>query len=482
MRIPKPVKDVLETLEKNNFQSFIVGGCVRDIFTNKKPKDWDVTTNATPDQIIKLFKKTYSLNRFGTVTILTGSKIPSLKEVEVTTFRTEQNYSDNRHPDKVEWAETIEEDLSRRDFTSNAIAVNSQQEIIDPFDGKKDIDRKLLKAVGDADERFKEDALRLMRAVRFASTIGFEIEGKTKKAIIKNAKLLKNISKERIRDEFLKIIMSDIPSKGIEMLRELGLLEYVLPELLEGYKVGQNKHHVFDVYEHSVKALDYAAQQKFNIYVRVAALLHDIGKPRSKDGEGEDSTFYNHEIIGAKMTRKILNDLKFAKKDAEKIIKLVRYHLFYYNVDEVHESSVRRLLSNVGQENFDELVEVRMSDRIGSGCPKALPYKLRHFQYVADKVSQDVISVNKLKIGGQDVMGILKVQPGPILGKVLNILLGEVLDDPRKNTKKYLKPRVKELGGLEEKELDKLFNEAKEKKDQIVSKRDEMTKKKYWVT
>ena len=218
------------------------------------------------------------------------------------------------------------------------------------------------------------------------------------------------------------------------------------------------------------------------MHVRVSALLHDIGKPRSKEGEGEDSTFYNHEIIGAKMTRKILNDLKFSKKDAEKIIKLVRYHLFYYNVDEVQESSVRRLLGRVGKENFDELVELRMSDRIGSGCPKALPYKLRHFQYVADRVSQDVINVNKLKVGGQDVMSILKTQPGPILGKVLNILLGEVLDDPKKNTKKYLKIRVKELGALKDKELDKLFNSAKEKKDDIVFKRDEMTKKKYWVT
>ena len=482
MRIPKPIKDVLETLEKNKFQSFVVGGCVRDIFTDKKPKDWDVATNATPGQVTKLFKKSYSLNRFGTVTVLTGSKTDSLKEVEITTFRTEQNYSDNRHPDKVEWAKTIEEDLSRRDFTSNAIAVNSKQEIIDPFDGQKDIKDKILRAVGDANERFNEDALRLMRAVRFASTLSFKIEEKTNKAILKNAKLLKNISKERIRDELLKIIMSDVPSEGINMLRELGLLEYVLPELLEGYKVGQNKHHIFDIYDHSVNSLDYAAQQKFSMHVRVSALLHDIGKPRSKEGEGEDSTFYNHEIIGAKMTRKILNDLKFSKKDAEKIIKLVRYHLFYYNVDEVQESSVRRLLGRVGKENFDELVELRMSDRIGSGCPKALPYKLRHFQYVADRVSQDVINVNKLKVGGQDVMNILKIQPGPILGKILNILLGEVLDDPKKNTKKYLKIRVKELGALKDKELDKLFNSAKEKKDDIVFKRDEMTKKKYWVT
>ena len=190
MRIPKPIKDVLETLEKNKFQSFVVGGCVRDIFTDKKPKDWDVATNATPGQVTKLFKKSYSLNRFGTVTVLTGSKTDSLKEVEITTFRTEQNYSDNRHPDKVEWAKTIEEDLSRRDFTSNAIAVNSKQEIIDPFDGQKDIKDKILRAVGDANERFNEDALRLMRAVRFASTLGFKIEEKTNKAILKNAKLL----------------------------------------------------------------------------------------------------------------------------------------------------------------------------------------------------------------------------------------------------------------------------------------------------
>jgi len=482
MIIPKPVKDVLKILEDNNFKGFIVGGCVRDILTNKKPKDWDVATNATPEQVSKLFKKSFCINKFGTVTVLTGSKIESLKEIEITTFRTEGTYSDNRRPDKVEWATTINEDLSRRDFTSNAIAISPGKEIIDPFNGQKDIKDKILRAVGEPDERFQEDALRLMRAVRFASRLEFKIEKKTLEAIVKNSKLLKNISKERIGKELLEIIMSNNAAQGIEMLRELKLLEYVIPELLEGYQIEQNKHHIYGVYDHSIRSLDYAAKKNFNMYVRMAALLHDVGKPRAKEGEGKDSTFYNHEIIGAKMTKKILENLKFPKRDTEKITKLVRYHLFYYNVDEVQESSVRRLLSKVGKENFDELVQLRMADRIGSGCPKALPYKLRHFQYVAERVSQDAIDVTKLKVGGKEILEILNVEPGPKFGKILHILLGEVLDDPKKNVKKYLKPRIKELGELGDKELDKLFVSAKKQKDEIVSKRDEMTKQKYWVT
>jgi len=293
---------------------------------------------------------------------------------------------------------------------------------------------------------------------------------------------LEFISKERVGDEFLKIIMAEKAAEGMELLREAGLLQYIIPELLEGYKIGQNKHHIYDVYEHSIRALDFGAKQGFNKFVRIAALLHDVGKPRVKEGEGADSTFYNHEIVGAKMSIKILNRLKFSKKDLEKIVKLVRFHLFYYNVDEVHESSVRRLLRRLGPENLKELVEVRMCDRIGSGCPKALPYKLRHFQYIAEKVALDPIDVLKLEIGGQEIMEILKIKPGQKIGKILNILLGDVLEEPKNNKKVYLEKRIKELGKISEKELDKLANIARKKRNEIVTKRDEMTKKKYWVS
>ena len=216
------------------------------------------------------------------------------------------------------------------------------------FDGQKDLKNKIIRTVGNPEERFNEDALRMLRAVRFATTLGFKIEEKTAEAIKKNSIWLEAISKERIRDEFVKIIMADKAADGIELLRELGLLKYIVPELLENYGVSQNKHHIYDCYQHAVKSLEYTAKKKFNMQVRLAALFHDIAKPRVKAGEGENATFYNHEIVGAKMTFQILNNLKFSKKEVEKITKLVRYHLFYYNVDEVGESSVRRLVKNVG--------------------------------------------------------------------------------------------------------------------------------------
>ena len=321
-----------------------------------------------------------------------------------------------------------------------------------------------------------------MRAVRFATTLNFEIEKKTAEAIKKNSPWLQAISKERIRDEFLKIIMSERASRGIELLRKLKLLRYIISELEEGYKVSQNKHHIYDCYEHHLRSLDYAAKKGFNKYVRIAALLHDVGKPRTKEGEGPDSTFYNHEIVGAKMTTQILYRLKFSKKDIEKITKLVRYHLFYYNVDEVSEASVRRLVRRAGIENMDELLQLRMADRIGSGVPKAEPYKLRHLRYVIEKVSQDPISVTNLNVSGDDVMKILNISPGPKIGKILDILFGYVLSEPKKNKKEILEKEIKKLGKLSEKELSSFSQKAKKEREQIEMKKDEMTKKKYWVT
>jgi len=490
IEIPKEVLDVIRKLQEKEFQAYIVGGCVRDILRGIKPQDWDIATDAKPEEVAKIFPKHFIENKFGTVTVLTGSKDPTLKEIEVTTFRIEEKYTDRRHPDKVRWAKTIEEDLSRRDFTINAMAIKIKNEklkiknleLIDPFNGQKDLKNKIIRAVGDPDERFKEDALRLMRAVRFATTLEFDIEKKTFEAIKKNAYLLEFISKERIRDEFLKIIMSKNAAKGIDLLRETGLLKYVVPELLEGYKVSQNKHHIYDVYEHSLRSLDFAAKKGFNKYVRLAALFHDIGKPRTKRGEGPDATFYGHEVVGAKMTAQILNRLRFSKKDIEKIVKLVRYHLFYYNVGEVTESSVRRLLRKVGKENIEELVQLRMADRIGSGCKKALPYRLRHFLYVVDKVSQDPIDTRMLKIDGHRIMSILNIEPGPKIGQILDILLSEVLDEPDKNNERYLEKKVKELGKLSDDELKEKAKRAREKINQIVEKRDQMTKQKYWVS
>lgn len=483
--IPKEVKSVVDKLRKKKFEAYIVGGCVRDALRKVKPQDWDIATNAKPDQIAKVFPKSYADNKFGTVTVLTGASEPTLKEIEITPYRIDEKYTDKRHPDKIRWAKTIEEDLSRRDFTVNALALDDSKKeikIIDPFKGQKDLENKIIKAVGNPGDRFSEDALRMMRAVRFATTLDFEIEKETAKAIKKNSSFLQAISKERIRDELMKIIMADKAAKGIDLLRELKLLKYIIPELEEGYKVGQNKHHIYEVYEHSLLSLKYAAKKKFNKYVRIAALLHDIAKPKVKRGEGPDSTFYNHEVVGAKMTCQILNRLRFSKKDIEKIAKLVRYHLFYYNVGEVGEGSVRRLVRQAGPENMEELLQVRMSDRIGSGCPKAEPYKLRHLKYIIEKASQDPISVKKLKVSGNDVMKILKLKPGPKIGQVLDILLGKVLENPKNNKKDFLEKEIKKLGKLSEKELKKLSQEAQKEREDIEMKQDKMTKKKYWVT
>lgn len=489
LNIPSEVKSVIQELEDAEAEAYIVGGCVRDILRGEEPQDWDIATDAKPQQIEKIFSNTFSNNKFGTVTVVTDSSDPQLQHIEITPYRIEQKYSDKRHPDKIRWAQNIEQDLGRRDFTVNAIAMKlgssskkSPVTIVDPFSGQKDLEKKIIRAVGDPQERFSEDALRMMRAVRFATTLSFKLEKQTAQSIKQKSGLLRFISKERIRDELMKIIMSDYPAVGIELLRKLNLFRFIIPELEEGYGVAQNKHHIYGCYEHALLSLKYAAQQNYNRHVRLAALLHDIAKPRVKEGEGPEATFYNHEVVGAEMTMKILQRLRFPKKDIEKVAKLVRYHLFYYNVGEVGESSVRRLVRRVGPENMEELLQVRMCDRIGSGCPKAEPYKLRHLRYLIEKVSRDPLSVEMLEVSGKEVMKILGIEPGPKIGQVLDVLLSHVLEDPQKNNKKFLKKKIKELDKISDEELKQLAQKARKEREELEMKRDQMSKEKYWVS
>jgi len=492
MDIPKEVKNCLEVLQSKKFQAYIVGGCVRDLLRNKQPNDWDLTTNAKPEEIQEVFNlagfKTFYENSFGTVSILTGSENETLKEIEITPFRTEAKYSDKRHPDQVTFVKTLKQDLSRRDFTVNALALTEKNKtlgIVDLFGGQTDLQSKIIKAVGAPVERFGEDALRMLRAIRFAVCLDetiWQIEEKTFQAIKKNAELLNHIARERIKEELAKIIMSPNGAKGIELLRELGLLQYIIPELLDGFGVGQNKHHIYEIYQHNLLSLEYACKKGFSFDVRMAALLHDIAKPKTKQGEGANSTFYNHEIVGAKMAKKILENLKFPRKEIEKITKLVRYHLFYYNVDEVGEASVRRLLRNVGQEDIEELLQVRQSDRIGSGVPKAEPYKLRHLKYLFEKVAKDPISPKMLKVNGQTIMETLQIKPGPKVGQILSIILSYVLSDPAKNNRELLLTEIKRLGALPDQALAKLAQNAKTEVEQVETKQDQMTKAKYWVS
>ncbi|HZX50089.1 MAG TPA: HD domain-containing protein [Candidatus Paceibacterota bacterium] len=478
--IPKEVQEIGETLEKQGFEAYVVGGCVRDLLLGREPEDWDVTTQARPEELQKIFPESFYENKFFTVTVLTQSQNPKLKEIEITTYRSDHKYTDRRRPEEVKYAQTLQEDLSRRDFTVNAIALRGK-EIIDPFGGQEDLKAKIIRAVGEPEARFQEDALRMMRAARLATQLGFFIEPKTKEAIQKNAALLQEISKERIRDEFCKIVMAKQAMAGIELLRELKLLSFIAPELEEGYEVSQNKHHKYTVWEHNLRSLQYATEQNWSLEVRLAALLHDVAKPRVKQGDGPDSTFYNHEALGSRMARDLMARLKFPRKQIELISDLIRYHMFYYNVDEVTESSVRRLIRKVGAEHMQDLLYLRMADRIGSGVPKAQPYRLRHWQYMIEKVSQDPISPGMLAVNGNDIMKLGNIEPGPKIGQVLDVLLGEVLEDPKKNEKDYLEQRVKEFLSLPEKELQELAKKARQERDQVETQRDETTKQKYWV-
>lgn len=482
-RIPEEIESIGAALRASDYEAYLVGGCVRDLILGIEPKDWDIATNARPEEIQKLFPDSVYENQFGTVAVKTESEDPKLKIVEITTFRLEGKYSDKRHPDEIKFAKTVEEDLSRRDFTVNAMAVNlaGGGEIVDPYGGGEDLKNKILRTVGKPEERFTEDALRLMRAVRFATEFDLQIEFETRRAILKHAGLLETIAKERVRDELIKILMTPRAAQGIILLEELDLLRYVIPELREGLGVGQNKHHIYTVFEHNVRALDYTARKNYSLLVRMSSLLHDVGKPKVKAGDGPDSTFYNHEVVGAKMTLKVMDELRFPKDFTEKVAHLVRHHLFYYNVDEVTPAGVRRFLTRVGPENIDDLFKVREADRIGSGVPKAFPYKLRHLQFMLEKVKNDPISPKMLKVSGEDVMEIAQIQPGPKVGHILNILLEEIIEDPKLNEKPMLEKRVHELAELSENELKKLSEKAKETKDEAQSGIEEEMKKKYYV-
>ncbi len=496
-KIPAEIEDIARILSDAGFEAHLVGGSLRDMLLGTAPKDWDIATNAHPEEVQKLFATyggrttedpaTVYENSFGTVGIKTISEDDALKIVEVTTYRIEGKYTDKRHPDDVQFAKTIEEDLSRRDFTVNAIAFNlsnrtlTKSHLVDPFGGMDDLQKKLLRTVGDANKRFEEDALRLMRAVRFASQLGFEIERATKHAVQENAGLLDMIAKERIRDEFSKLIMTPNAAMGIVAMEELGLLKFVIPELREGIACGQNKHHIYTVFDHNVRALNYSVEKNYSLIVRLSSLLHDVGKPRTKGGDGPNSTFYNHEVVGARMTTKILDRLHFSKEIIEAVTHLVRCHLFYYNVGEVTEAGVRRFLSRVGPENVDDLLKVREADRIGSGVPKAFPYKLRHLLFMIDKVKNDPISPKMVKLNGNELMELLNIPPSRKVGHILSILLEDVIQDPEKNEKEKLMVRARELNLLDEIELAKLAERATEHKDEFEAGVEEEMKKKHKV-
>lgn len=477
MLIPKYVKDISLSLKAANFEAYLVGGSVRDLLMNKIPKDFDITTNALPEQMLKVFKDAKYENDFGTVILPIRENDKLISVVEITTYRSEQAYSDRRHPDEIRFETDIEKDLERRDFTINSLAMNIESgEIIDLFGGQKDISKKIIRAVGEPEYRFKEDALRMLRAVRFSSQLNFELEPKTQRSITKLAGSIKFVSKERIRDELIKIIQSDKAMEGIMLLHDTKLLNYILPELEQGVGVKQDRHHIYTVFKHNVLSLKHCPNKDWQ--VKFAALLHDIGKPKTKKKINGIYTFYNHEYASARLSDKILSRLKFSNEDRERIVRLVRNHMFYYNVGEVSAASVRRLIVKVGKENLKDLIDLRIADRLGSGTPKAMPYKLRHLQYMLEKVQNDPVSVKMLKINGNDLMSDLGIMPGPKIGAILDVLLSEVLEDPENNNKVHLVNKAKELI---DKNLEELRAEAKEAIEEKKTEEDENIKKQFRV-
>ncbi|MDO8589744.1 MAG: HD domain-containing protein [bacterium] len=481
--IPEEVKNISRILTDAGFESFLVGGCVRDLVIGRAPKDWDIATNAKPEEIIKIFPKTFYENEYGTVGVVNeDTSDKTLKVVEITPYRIESGYSDFRRPDKVEWGKTIEDDLARRDFTMNALAYNIlTEDLLDPFGGLEDIEKKMIRTVGRPDERFGEDALRMFRALRLASELNFAIEHDTQIAITTHAELLEHISRERIRDEFTKIIMSETPALALDLASRLGLLNFISPEFEKGIGMEQNQAHAYTVWEHLLRTLNHAAKKDFPLHVRLAAFAHDVAKPHTRKRLKNQWTFYNHEVVGARLSRTILTDLHFPKEIVEKAVKLVRWHMFFSDTEKITLSAVRRIVRNVGTDLIWDLVDLRVCDRIGTGRPKETPFRLRKYKSMIEEVLRDPISVKQLGINGADIMRLTKAGPGPHIGFILEILLSEVLENPKLNSPEHMEGRVGELHALKSEELAGLGKVARAKNQSDEEKEIEKIREEYKV-
>ncbi|HYD35425.1 MAG TPA: HDIG domain-containing protein [Vitreimonas sp.] len=521
---------ILRTLHQAGYQGYIVGGAVRDLLliginqgtdqpitTLPATTDYDFTTNATPEQILKLFPDSFYENNFGTVSItyhhvneqlqlpaelsqLTGSETPfnknrvidqaqatklhvslqtedsdndtlspaasKLPNYEITTFRSDGMYTDFRRPDSVTWGKTIQEDLDRRDFTINALALRvseqvsetalsnpshlttpvitlqpSEYEVIDLHQGLIDLKAGLIRTVGTPTQRFQEDALRMLRAIRLSVQLNMRIDDATFTAIEDTAHLMTYVSGERVRDEFLKILKSPFPAEGVELLDQTGLLTYVLPELTVGKGVKQGGHHTTDVWTHSLDALRTCPSP--DPIVRLATLLHDIGKPQTQNIMGNTITFYNHEHVGAKMARHIAYRLKLSKRDVNRITTLVRHHMFHYQPQNT-DAAIRRFMRKVGLENIDDILDLREADRLGSGARKT-SWRLEEMKQRMIEQLHQPMEIKDLAINGHDLMTEFNLKPGPILGEILHALFEVVLDNPELNSKEELLKRAKEL-------------------------------------
>lgn len=453
---------------------YLVGGGVRAILEGHIPSDCDLTTNATPEEIQKICAEfeTFYENEFGMV----GVVVEGDEVYEITTYRTENVYSDFRRPDKVAWRKTIEEDVVRRDFTMNAVVIGPSSkkgfELIDLVGGLADFEKGVIRTVGNPEERFGEDALRMMRAIRFAAKLEFKIETRTLAGIKNKSELLANISWERKSQELMKILSSNHPADGVRMLIDTGLMKHIVPEILEGSGVEQKGRHTLDVLTHMIESLENCPSS--DPLIRLSTLLHDVGKPatrrlicgkcrwvlKEKDKNEKElfvcprcgfetderslTTFYGHEVVGAKMVRVIGERLRLTNKQIEKLVTLVRWHMFTYQ-KEMTDAAIRRLIRNVGKENINDLILLRIGDRKGGGS-KTTSWRLQELQKRIGEQLYEPMEIRDLAVDGSDVMNILQINPGPEIGKVLKALFEEVIEDVSLNNREYLLGRIKEVG------------------------------------
>lgn len=443
--IPPEVQGLAARLRERGRRAWVVGGCVRDLFLGRESADWDLCTDARPDELMKIFPRAIPTGiAHGTVTVLVAGK-----GYEVTTLRGEATYSDGRRPDAVHFVDDITADLARRDFTVNAIAIEPETgTVIDPFEGRRDLEARVLRAVGDARERFSEDGLRVLRAARFVATLEMELEPSTLAAIAPTLDTYRKVSAERVRDEWVKTMKAARPSRAFDVMQKTGILAVTCPELVEGVGVEQNKWHAYDVWRHGMECMDACVGDPV---LRIAALLHDVGKPRTRafSDKTQDFTFYEHERIGAEIADPICARLKFSNEERARIVHLVRHHLFHYNA-EWGDAAVRRWIRRVSPERLEDLYRLNEADVRAKGKDAtpdldALTRLKAHVEAVM--AAGDALSVRDLKINGRDLMTSLGLKPGPVLGRVLNELLEEVLTDPSLNERERLLERARALAG-----------------------------------
>ncbi len=450
--VPAPVTRLVRRLREAGYDAWVVGGSVRDLLAREAgidpelvgdPEDWDVATSARPDEVKALFRRVRDTGvRHGTVTVLIDD-LP----IEVTTYRTEFGYSDGRRPDRVEFVRTLEEDLSRRDFTINAIALDPLTgELRDPHGGLADLAARRLRAVGDPAQRFAEDGLRPLRALRFAARLELELDPATEAALRPALPVFAKVAPERVRVEWWKALEARAPSRFLVPLQEHGLLGVTAPELEAMVGCEQNRHHAYDVWEHTVRCVDLAPRR---VLVRVAALLHDAGKPatRAWSEEKQDWTFHGHERIGAEIAEQVLGRLRCSKAETRHVVRLVRHHLLGYR-DDWSDAAVRRFLRRVGEDLLEDLFDLWRADTLAKGTDptEALARGERLRERVARELAErPPLTVRDLAIGGDDLRRELGLREGPLVGRLLERLLEDVLADPSLNEPETLLARARQL-------------------------------------